>query len=132
MKAVRIIIERSKDLYSAYAENVPFVCGAGDTVAATKESVLASIETLTKENKPENIPSILKGEYSIVYKFDVESFLAYYKGIFTNSALEKVTGVNQKLLQHYASGLKKPREKQAKKIEAGFHKLASELLTIEL
>jgi hypothetical protein len=32
----------------------------------------------------------------------------YYKRIFTNVALERITGINQKQLQHYATGLKKP------------------------
>jgi len=32
--------------------------------------------------------------------------LNYYKGIFTLSALERLTGINQKQLQHYASGLR--------------------------
>jgi len=41
-------------------------------------------------NKPENIPDILKGDYEIVYKFDVQSFLEYYRGIFTPAALERI------------------------------------------
>ncbi len=68
----------------------------------------------------------------MVYKFDVQSFLNYYKGIFTKAALERVTGINQKQLQHYATGLKKPRATQAKKIEAELHKLGSELMSVEL
>jgi hypothetical protein len=74
----------------------------------------------------------LRGDYDIVYHFDAESFLNYYKGIFTNAALEKITGVNQKQLQHYSSGLKKPRLPQLKKIEDGMHRLAAELQALEL
>jgi hypothetical protein len=131
LKKVKIIIERSSDLCSAYAENVEGVYGAGETVSAAKESVVKSIALLKKYNK-ENIPTILKGEYQIVFRFDVESFLSYYKGIFTNAALERLTGINQKQFQHYASGLKKPREAQAKKIETALHKLGSELMAVEL
>jgi hypothetical protein len=71
---------------------------------------------------------ILNGKYTIVHKYDAESFLRHYKGIFTNSALERITGINQKQFQHYASGLKKPRPTQAKKIQEALHKLGSELL----
>ncbi|WP_168204596.1 hypothetical protein [Olivibacter sp. LS-1] len=63
---------------------------------------------------------------------NAESFLNYYKGIFTNAALEKITGINQRLLQHYSSGLKKPRLPQLKKIEEGMHRLAAELQALEL
>lgn len=93
---------------------------------------LDAIQIIKEEFTPENIPTILKGDYEIVYHFDVESLLNYYKGIFTNSALEKITGINQRQLQHYSSGLKKPRQPQLKKIEDGLHKLAAELRAVEL
>lgn len=131
MKKVKIVIERNSDLFSAYAENVEGVYGAGETVLEAKESIVKSIALLKKYNK-ENVPTILKGEYTLVFRFDVESFLNYYKGIFTNAALERMTGINQKQFQHYASGLKKPRETQVKKIETALHKLGSELMAVEL
>ena len=105
VKNIKIVIERSNDLYSAFAENIAGVYGAGNSVTEAKDSILKSIKLLQKYNK-ENIPPVLKGEYNLVYRFDVESFLNYYKGIFTNAALERITGINQKQLQHYASGLK--------------------------
>ncbi|CAN5213767.1 helix-turn-helix transcriptional regulator [soil metagenome] len=131
MKKVKIVIERSNDLFSAYAENVNGVYGAGDTVAEAKDSIIKSIELLKKYNKT-NVPAILKSEYSLVFRFDVESFLNYYKGIFTNAALERITGINQKQFQHYATGLKKPRETQIKKIETALHILGRELISVEL
>lgn len=131
MKKVKIVIERSNDLFSAYAENVNGVYGAGNTVSEAKDSIVKSIELLNKYNK-DNVPSILKGEYTLVFRFDVESFLNYYKGIFTNAALERMTGINQKLFQHYATGLKKPRETQVKRIESALHKLGGELMAVQL
>jgi hypothetical protein len=132
MKKVKIVIERSNDLFSAYAENVVGVYGGGDTVGEAKKSIVKSIELLHKYNNKAHIPAVLKGEYQLVYKFDVESFLQYYKGIFTNAALERITGINQKQLQHYATGLKKPREVQIRKIESALHKLGNELVAVEL
>jgi len=132
MKKLKIIIERSEDHFGAYAENAAGIYGAGDTVEEAKQSILDAIKIITEEFAPENIPSILKARYEIVYRFDAESFLAYYKGIFTNSALEKITGINQRQLQHYSSGLKKPRQPQLKKIEEGLHRLATELQAVEL
>ena len=132
MKIIKIIIERSADMFSAYAENVEGIYGEGDTVEKTKQSILDAISIIKEEFTPENIPAILKGEYEILYHFDVESLLNYYKGIFTNAALEKITGINQRQLQHYSSGLKKPRQPQLKKIEEGLHRLAAELQAVEL
>lgn len=83
-------------------------------------------------NAEESIPKILRKDYDIVYRFDNQSLLDYYWGIFTNVALERITGINQKQLQHYASGLKKPRPAQVKKIEKALHQLGSELMADEL
>jgi len=58
--------------------------------------------------------------------------MQYYKGILSNSALERLTGINQKQLHHYASGLKKPRIEQRKKIETALHDLCRELLSINI
>lgn len=132
MKTLKIIIERSADMFSAYAEDFSGIYGGGDTVEEAKQSILDAIQVIKEEFVSENIPAILKGEYEIIYHFDVESLLNYYKGIFTNSALEKITGINQRQLQHYASGLKKPRQFQLKRIESGLHKLAAELQALEL
>ena len=109
MKTIKIIIEKSSDSYGAYAENIDGIYGAGDTAEECKQSILDSIETIKTLDDLE-IPSELKGDYEIVYKFDAESFLSYYKGIFTNSALEKITGINRKQIQHYASGYRNPKE----------------------
>jgi hypothetical protein len=132
MRLVKIIVEKTKDMYSSYAENVPGIYGGGDTVEEAKRSVLDAIRLLKSHNDKKNIPALLKGEYTVVYKYDLESFLRHYKGIFTNSGLERITGINQKQFQHYASGLKKPRPAQAKKIESALHRLGSELLLLEL
>ena len=133
MRTVKVIIERSKDLYSAYAENVEGIYGAGDTPAEAKKSILKSISLVKKYNKnKQHIPAIQNGPYKIVYRFDAESLLKYYKGIFSNSALEKITGINQKQLQHYSSGLKKPRPVQREKIQVALHQLGNELLAVQL
>lgn len=131
MKQLKIIIGRNKDNYGAYAENAPGIYGEGDTVEDAKNSILEAI-AFYRENMPVNTPAILKGEYELVYKFDTQSFLNYYKGIFTNAALERITGINQKQLQHYATGLRRPRPVQAKKIETALHKLGAELMAVEL
>jgi len=85
-----------------------------------------------KKFNSKNRPKFLEKEYRLVFKFDSESLFAYYKGIFTNAALERITGINQKQLQHYATGHRKPRVTQAKKIQKALHQLGNELLGIEL
>ncbi len=78
------------------------------------------------------IPEEFASGYELVYKFDVESLLYHYNGIFTNAALERLTGINQRQLQRYASGASHPKEAQVKKIENALHMLGHELLAVEL
>jgi predicted RNase H-like HicB family nuclease len=132
MKKIIITIGASSDHFGAYAENCDGIYGAGNTVEEAKQNALDGLKLLLKYHEPENIPDILKGEYTIVYRYDTQSFLKHYNSIFTNVALERLTGVNQKLLHHYSSGLKKPRLAQRKKIESALHRLGEELLAVEL
>ena len=131
MRKIRVVIARGKDNYAAYAENVEMISGEGNTVHEAKAAVLNSIEII-KSFAQEHIPVVLKAEYEIVWKLDVESLLKYYKGIFNQTGIAKLTGINEKQLNYYASGLKRPRPAQAKKIEAALHRLGSELLAVEL
>lgn len=131
MRHLKIVLEKTKDGYSAYAENTEGVYGAGHTADEAKQSIIEAIALLKKYNKA-NVPAILKGEYKLVFRFDTESLLNYYKGIFSNAALQRITGINQKQIQHYAAGLKKPREAQLRKIETALHKLGNELIAVEL
>ena len=126
MKQIKIIIEKSKDLFWAYAVDLEGVTAGGETVQEVKKEIEESI-AIQKELG--NIPNV---EYQLSYKYDTESLLQYYKGLLSNPSLERLTGINQKLIHQYAVGLKKPREAQRKKLQEGLHRLGAELLSIEL
>ncbi len=125
-----IIIEKSSDFYSAYADNCHGIYGAGNSVDAVKKDVIKGL-CLFINTTPE-LPELLKKDYEIEYHFDIPSFLAYYSGVFTKSALERITGINQKQLFHYASGLRKPSEKTIQKLDKALHKFTEELSQIRL
>ncbi len=130
MEKIIIEITKSSDHYGAYAVNCPGVYGAGNTVEEAKKNVLEGLKLLLENSK--DIPKILSGDYAIVYRFNVQSFLKYFEKIFSKPALEKMTGINQKQFHHYASGIRKPRPTQRKKIESAIHHLGKELLSVEL
>lgn len=129
-RKLRMILSKGPNDFGAWLENIPGVYGAGDTPMEAKKNLLEGLRIYIKNN---NVPVWLRNkQYVVVSRYDSQSLLQYYKGVFTNSALERITGINQKQIQHYASGLKKPREAQLRKIESGLHKLADELMAIEL
>jgi predicted RNase H-like HicB family nuclease len=62
MKQLTIIIEKTKDMYSAYAKNMEGIYGGGKTIEETKESINTSIKLYEKYNK------LTKRDYEITYK----------------------------------------------------------------
>jgi len=120
--------------FSAHVPKLPGCVSTGQTPNEIKnnikDAIAFHIKGMQEDNDP--VPASFKGNYELVYKFDTQSLLKYYKGIFTQSALERLSGINQRQLSHYSSGLKKPRPLQRKKIEDALHELGKELLAVEL
>jgi hypothetical protein len=56
----------------------------------------------------------------------------YYKGILGNVAIERLTGINNKQLNHYATGHRKPSEGTKQKILNALHQFGQELMAVEL
>jgi len=95
-----------------------------------QEAMYFHLDCLSEAN--DEIPKPFQGDFELSYKFDTESFLGKYNGIFTNAAMERLTGINQRQLQRYAKGISKPRRAQVKKIEAAMHRLGQELIVVAL
>jgi len=127
-----MVLEASPDIIAAYSEGEEGIYGAGGTIAECKQNVLDGIAFMQEAMSEDQLPDVLKGDYEIAYKYDVESLLRYYKGILSNAALERLTGINQKQMHHYASGLRRPSPRTAKKIEASLHDLGRELLSVRI
>jgi predicted RNase H-like HicB family nuclease len=125
MKNLFVKIARGNENYGAWIDNLPGVYGQGDTVEEAKTSLEESLTLYVRHNA--ELPDVIRGEYQLEYHFDIPSFLEYYSGIFSKPALERLTGINRKQLFHYASGLRKPSERTAKKLDDAIHRFASEL-----
>jgi len=126
METLKIIIEKSADYYDAYAENCEGIYGAGNSVEEAKQNVIDGLNLFIKYNK-DNLPEILQGEYTVEYHFDTPSFLKYYATVFTKSALQRMTGINQTQLTHYVSGFRKPSKKTVNKLDIAIRNLSKEL-----
>lgn len=131
---VKVIIEHAGNNFSAYILDVDGIAVTGDSVDEIKASMLDAIEDYIEVCKEFNleIPKQFEGEYELMFELDVCSLLKIYEGIFSKAGLEKLTGINQKQLWHYANGKSKPRQAQRLKIEKGLHRLGNELISIHL
>lgn len=134
MKKVTVVIERAENNFSAYVQDVDGIIATGESIDEIKSSIINAIEEYKSacKNLGLEVPAELRGDYEIAFELDIQSFLMIYQGIFTKSGLEKLTGINQKQLWHYANGVTKPRQAQRQKIESALHRLGNELLSLSL
>jgi predicted RNase H-like HicB family nuclease len=135
MEKLIIQIGASSDHFGGFALNVDGINGAGNTVEECKANILEGLKLVIKNSGKSYYKTplwLIEGDYEIEYQYDTQSILSHYANVISKPALEKLTGINQKQLHHYATGLKKPREKQRKKIETALHSLGTELLAVKL
>ena len=120
-----------------YCAHAPILLGCVSTASTLsemkkniKEAIEFHVEISLKDG--DTIPEVFKGDYELEFKLTTEALLNAYSDIFTKAALSRITGINQRQLWHYASGMRKPRPAQCKRIEDGLHRLGTELLNIEV
>ena len=134
MKKVIVTVEMTENNYAAYIETLLGCVTTGKTMDELKRNMYEAVE-FHLEGMIEDgtdIPEPFNEKYRLVFRFDTENLLTHYKGIFTNSALERMTGINQRQLQRYASGKSRPMRPQQVKIQNALHRLGGELLEVEL
>lgn len=79
----------------------------------------------------EPVPQWLaSGDYEIEYELAVSALLRQAEKFTTMAIISRFTGINQKLLSHYANSLKKPREAQRQRIVSGLHEIGREFLAV--
>lgn len=129
---ITVVIERADNNFSAYVKEIDGITATGDTIDKIKTSVMEAVDEyiLTCKELCLDVPQALTGHYEIVFELDIQSLLMIYEGIFTKSGLEKLTGINQKQLWHYAKGISIPRQAQKQKIENALHRLGRELMSL--
>ena len=132
MEKVIVTVEMTDNNYAAYLEKLPGCVSTGKTFEELQKNISEAVEFHLEGMREdgEEIPFAL--DYELVYKFDPESLLKHYNGIFTKASLERMTGINQRQLQRYSTGISRPRAQQADRIKSALHHLGKELLAVDL
>jgi predicted RNase H-like HicB family nuclease len=129
-----VVLEKTGDGYSAYLPDLPGCISTGNTISEIRESIRGAVdfhlEGMQIEKTP--IPDAFREDFELTFKMDIASLFEWFSGVLTKSGISRLTGLNHSLIRQYASGLKKPSEKQSKKIEQALHGLGQELLEIKL
>ena len=136
MEKIKVNVEWSEKNFAAtLSKNVPgVVLVTAKTFSKLQKEVKESLEFHVEGMLADgdNVPEWLaKGEYQFkYYMLDTASLLQSLEGMTTIAAISRVTGINERLLSHYANGIKRPSSKQHQKIVDGIHKIGQSLLAI--
>lgn len=74
---------------------------------------------------------LVNGDYMINYEMHISAVLRMAERFTTMAAISRVTGINQRLLTHYASSIKEPRKEQREKIISGLHCIGNSFLAMQ-
>lgn len=132
MKKVIVTVEMTDSNYAAYLNELPGCVSTGKTFEELKKNITEAVEFHIEGMREDGEEIPFGKKYELTYRFDPESLLQHYNGIFTHAALERLTGINQRQLQRYSSGVSCPRPEQSRKIKQALHRLGNELLAVEL
>ena len=98
--------------------------------AEFEEAIKSQVADMVTDG--EELPAWLKsGEYEIDYTLAVSALLRQAEQFTTMAVISRFTGINQKLLSHYANSVKIPREAQRERIINGLHAIGQQFLAVQ-
>ncbi|MDE5573419.1 MAG: CopG family transcriptional regulator [Muribaculaceae bacterium] len=94
-----------------------------------KTSLSEQIESMKADG--EELPEWLaNGDYNVEFSLEISAILRYAESFTTMAALSRVTGINQKQLNNYASSVRSPRPEQRTRILDGLRAISRQLLAV--
>lgn len=134
-RIIKVDVEWSQKNYCCgwAREGVGAVMCTNKSLEALKEDFVQSlrfhVETMVEDG--EQIPQWLAdGDFSIEFTLSPAALLRNAETFTTMAAISRVTGINQKLLSHYANALKIPRQAQRQRIVDGLHEIGRQFLAV--
>lgn len=80
----------------------------------------------------DNVPQWLADkDYEVEYDLAVSALLREAERFTTMAVISRFTGINQKLLSHYANSVKIPRDAQRERIVNGLHAIGRQILAVQ-
>lgn len=116
---IKMIVEKTRTGYSAYAEGLP-VYTTGKDLEQLKSRILEAVN-LYYEKQGKRIT-----ENDLHITLDLPRFFEFYKVINAKALSERI-GMNQSLLAQYIKGIKKPSAAQTARILNGVRQVGREL-----
>ena len=134
MGKITVVIEKDGHGYGAFTSDTDHavIIGEGSTVEEAKADFLNSYqETLDSFNQMGlEIPKELQNP-EFEYTYDISALFDAFKFLNVSKFAESI-GISPSLMRHYKRGDTYISTAQAKRIETGLHRVARELLSVNL
>jgi hypothetical protein len=129
MTTIKFTVGKTSTGFDAYyeKENIIVAVTTGDTIAELKENALEAYNSYVEESGRKAVETT----DAITFEFDLPSFFEYYP-VISAKALSARVGINHTLLSQYVTGVKKPSDKQVKRILSEVKNIGKELSELEL
>lgn len=136
MEKVRVDVQWcDKNFGASFGENVPgavvFTAKSFEELQkVAAETLRFHVEGMLEDG--DDVPQWLRdGDYEFTYNYlDVATLLRACEDYASLAAISRATGINQNQLSHYATGLKRPRPEQRRRIVDGIHHIAARLMAV--
>lgn len=130
---VLVLIEKDDNGFGAFTANTKStIIGEGKTVDEAKADFLNSykevVEVYVEMGKP--LPEELRDPV-FEYTYDISALFDAFKFLNVSKFAESI-GISASLMRHYKRGDTYISARQAKRIEAGLHRIALDLLAVNL
>ena len=73
---------------------------------------------------------LINSEYELDYVLETSALLHSLDGVLTRSAIARASGINERQIGHYASGIRVPRPEQRNRIIKAVHAISKELAMV--
>ena len=131
---MEVRIEKQTDgtyiAYNTTGDHVTLI-GTGNSVAEAKEDFKASYDAVRESYSSRGSFMPVELTEDVSFHFDLSSLFEYYN-MFNVSALGRYLGINPGLMRQYKKGDTYISDTQLEKIEAGIHRLGTELAALSL
>ena len=129
MSQLIAVVEKTKEGFGAYLENIE---GVAVTALAPNLSELRLEIREALDFCIEDEPHLAHlAEQEIELRLEVSQIFEFYATL-NLSAFAKFIGMNRSLLNQYATGIKRPSEKQSLRILEGIHRLGKDYQAISI
>ena len=134
MKKVKINVDWDENYGAAPAdENIACVV-TGKTFEEMKQNMEDAlrrhIEWMQEEG--DELPAALAGEYELEYELTGRALIHCAEALVSRSALSKASGINERQLGHYSTGVSIPRPRQIERMRAGLRSIIMQLSALSL